>query len=379
MTEGDPGSVPERSAGSVPERSAGSVPVVDEIPPPEATPSSLRSGRGRLRPWQSAAAAGIGVVVAAGAFAVTPMQGRADFILVAWLFGTIAYLAAAGRIEGRRSVADRLAGVLMVTAAAVCLVALGSVLIYTVVRGAKALSLDFFTHSMKGVGPRDTSGGAYHAILGTLEEVFLASLISVPAGLLVAIYLTEYGTGVLAKAVSAMVDVMVGIPSVIAGLFIYAFWVLALHQGFSGFAASLALSILMLPIVVRSAEEMIKLVPASLREASYALGIARWRTLLRVVLPTASAGITTGVMLAVARVTGETAPLLLTSFGFDSIRTNPFSGPEESLPLFVFRQASSAFDTAIDRAWAAALTLIIVVVLLTVAARLLTVRNQLKP
>jgi phosphate transport system permease protein len=266
----------------------------------------------------------------------------------------------------------------MVTAAGVCLLALGSVLIYTVVRGARALSVDFFTHSMKGVGPRDTTGGAYHAIIGTLEEVLLATLLSVPAGLLVAIYLTEYGTGALAKAISAMVDVMVGIPSVIAGLFIYAFWVLALHQGFSGFAAALALSILMLPIVVRSAEEMIKLVPASLREASYALGITRWRTLLRIVLPTASAGITTGVMLAVARVTGETAPLLLTSFGFDSTRTNPFSGPEESLPLYVFRQASSAFDTAIDRAWAAALTLIVVVVLLTVAARLLTARNQLK-
>jgi len=369
------GSVPERNAGSVPERNGGSVP--DGSTAPGTAPTSLLSGRGRLTRSQSAAAAAVGIGVAAVAFAVTPLQGRADFVLVAWLFATTAYLVVAGRIEGRRSVVDRLAGVLMVTAVAVCLIALGSVLIYTVFRGAKALSIDFFTQSMKGVGPRDTTGGAYHAIIGTLEEVLLASLLSVPAGLLVAIYLTEYGTGVLARAISTMVDVMVGIPSVIAGLFIYAFWVLALHQGFSGFAASLALSILMLPIVVRSAEEMIKLVPASLREASYALGIPRWRTLLRVVLPTASTGITTGVMLAVARVTGETAPLLLTSFGFDSTRTNPFSGPEESLPLFVFRQASSAFDTAIDRAWAAALTLIVVVVLLTVVARLLTARNQL--
>ncbi len=353
--------------------------LVEELPAPELPASPLSSKRGRLRRSQSIGAAAIGVAIAAVAFVLTPLQGRADLVLVAWLFGTAAYLVAAGRVEGRRSLVDRLAGVFMVTAVAVCLIALGSVLIYTIVRGAKALRPDFFTHSMKGVGPRDTSGGAYHAIIGTLEEVLLASVISVPAGLLVAIYLTEYGTGVLARAISTMVDVMVGIPSVIAGLFIYAFWVLALHQGFSGFAAALALSILMLPIVVRSAEEMIKLVPSSLREASYALGIARWRTLLRVVLPTASAGITTGVMLAVARVTGETAPLLLTSFGFDSTRTNPFSGPEESLPLFVFRQASSAFDTAIDRAWAAALTLIVVVVLLTVAARLLTIRNQLKP
>ncbi|MDQ6797595.1 MAG: phosphate ABC transporter, permease protein PstA, partial [Actinomycetota bacterium] len=200
------GSVPERNAGSVPERNGDT--AVDEAPPPDTVPSSLSSGRTRLRRSQSLGAAAVGVIVAAIAFALTPLQGRADFLLVAWLFATVAYLVAAGRIEGRRSVVDRLAGVFMVTAVVVCLIALSSVLIYTVVRGAKALSLDFFTHSMKGVGPRDTTGGAYHAIIGTLEEVLLASLLSVPAGLLVAIYLTEYGAGALAKAISAMVDVM---------------------------------------------------------------------------------------------------------------------------------------------------------------------------
>jgi len=280
-------------------------------------------------------------------------------------------------VEGRRSVSDRLAGVLMATAVGLSMLALGSVLVYTAVRGVKAMSLDFFTHSMNGVGPRDTTGGAYHAIVGTLEQVLLAALISVPSGLVVAVYLSEYGHGRLAAAVRTVIDVMVGIPSVVAGLFIYAFWVLGLGRGFSGFAAALALSILMLPIVVRSAEEMIKLVPDSLREASYALGIARWRTVLRVVLPTASAGITTGVMLAVARVTGETAPLLLTAFGFDAIHNDPFHGPQSSLPLFVFSQASSAFENAVDRAWAGALTLIAVVLLLTVAARLVTRRNRL--
>jgi phosphate transport system permease protein len=193
----------------------------------------------------------------------------------------------------------------------------------------------------------------------------------------VAIYLTEYGRGRLGGLVRTVIDVMVGIPSIVAGLFIYAFWVLGLGRGFSGLAAAMALSILMLPIVVRSAEEMIKLVPSALREAAYALGIPRWRAILEVVLPTASAGITTGVMLAVARVTGETAPLLLTAFGFDSIHNNPLSGPQSSLPLFVFSQASSAFTTAVDRAWAGALTLIAVVLLLTVAARLVTRRNRL--
>ncbi len=337
--------------------------------------SQLRSGR--LTTAQAVGAAGAGIALAAVAFAVTPLQGRAGFLLVAYLCGTAAYLAAAARVESRRSVVDRLAAVLMISTIGVCLLALGSVLIYTVARGIKALDWYFFTHSMNGVGPRDDAGGAYHSIVGTLQQVLLAALLSVPSGLLVAIYLTEYGRGRLASLVRTVIDVMVGIPSIVAGLFIYAFWVLGLKRGFSGLAAAMALSILMLPIVVRSAEEMIKLVPSSLREAAYALGIPRWRAIVRVVLPTASAGITTGVMLAVARVTGETAPLLLTAFGFDSINNDPFSGAQSSLPLFVFTQASSAFATAVDRAWAGALTLIAVVLLLTVAARLVIRRSRL--
>lgn len=342
---------------------------------PSTSSTLLHSGR---LPRSAAIVAPMaGVAVTAVAFAVTPMQGRADFGVVAYVVATAAYLAAAARIEGRRSVVDRLAAVLLVTTVGVCLLALGSVLAYTAARGVKALSWDFFTHSMHGVGPRDDAGGAYHSILGTLEQVLLASAISVPSGLLVAIYLTEYGRGRLARLVRAVVDLMVGIPSIVAGLFVYAFWVIGLHRGFSGLAAAMALSILMLPIVVRSAEEMIRLVPPALREAAYALGIPRWRAILQVVLPTASAGITTGVMLAVARVTGETAPLLLTAFGFDSIHRDPFSGAQSSLPLFVFSQATSAFGAAVDRAWAGALTLIAVVLLLTVAARAVTRRNRL--
>ena len=337
--------------------------------------SILRAGR--LGHAQAMAVTAAGVALAAVAFWLTPLQGRAGFLLVAYLAGVVAYLLAAGRVEGRRSVVDRLAAVLMVTTVGICLVALGSVLVDTAVRGVKALDWYFLTHSMNGVGARDDAGGAYHAILGTLQQVLLATLLAVPSGLLVAIYLTEYGRGRLGSVVRTVIDVMVGIPSIVAGLFIYAFWVLGLGRGFSGFAAAMALAILMLPIVVRSAEEMIKLVPPELREAAYALGIPRWRAILRVVLPTASAGITTGVMLAVARVTGETAPLLLTAFGFDSINNDPFSGPQSSLPLFVFSQASSAFGAAVDRAWAGALTLIAVVLILTVAARLITRRNRL--
>ncbi|MDX6230894.1 MAG: phosphate transport system permease protein, partial [Frankiales bacterium] len=157
----------------------------------------------------------------------------------------------------------------------------------------------------------------------------------------------------------------------------YVFWVLGLHQGFSGFAGALALVILMLPVIIRSAEEMLLLVPTALREAAYALGVPQWKTIMRIVLPTASAGLVTGIMLAVARVIGETAPLLLTVFGTDFINNDPFSGAQSGLPMFIYNQAQQPYQTAIDRAWAGALTLILIVVVLYTAARLLTRRNLL--
>jgi len=230
---------------------------------------------------------------------------------------------------------------------------------------------------MAGIGPLSSGGGVYHAIIGTVEQVLLASLLSIPLGLLVAVYVTEYAGGALATGIRFLIDVMTGIPSIVAGLFVLAFWVLALGQGFSGFAGAMALAILELPIVVRSAEEMIKLVPASLREASYALGVAKWKTVLRIVLPTAATGITTGVMLAVARVTGETAPVLLVVGNNDFIHMSPFKGPQASLPVFIFQGAGSSSGFDVDRAWAAALTLVAIVAVLYVAARLLTRRNAL--
>jgi phosphate transport system permease protein len=278
---------------------------------------------------------------------------------------------------GRRRVVNAIAVGATAMAVLLAVVPLIAVVAFTVSRGAGALSVNFLTHSMRGVADRDIGGGAYHAILGTLEQVGLATLLSVPLGLLVAIYLVEYGTGSLAAVVRFVVDVMTGVPSIVAGLFIYAFWVLALDKGYSGLAAAFALSVLMLPIVIRASEEMLKLVPSELREASYALGVPRYRTVLRVVLPTASAGLTTAVMLAVARVTGETAPLLLTAFGLDAINTNPTKGPQSALPLFVFKQVSSPYAPAVQRAWAGALTLIGVVLLLSIAARAVTRRNQL--
>jgi len=280
------------------------------------------------------------------------------------------------KIRGRRAIVNRFATVTMWLAFLAAVIPLGAVIWYTVGRGIARFSYRFLTHSMAGVGPLDAGGGIYHAILGTVEQVLLASAISVPLGLLVAIYLNEYGGKRLTTGVRLLIDVMTGIPSIVAGLFVLAFWVLGLHKGFSGLAAAIALAILMLPVVTRSSEEMLALVPNTLREAAYALGISKWRVIVSVVLPAASTGITTGVMLAVARVTGETAPLLMTAFGSNFIHANPFAGPQESLPLYVFAQAGNAFQVNVDRAWAAAMTLILIVVLFYVVARLLTRRDS---
>jgi phosphate transport system permease protein len=281
-------------------------------------------------------------------------------------------MTAIQHISPSRRFKDRLVQALVYLSFAIAVVPLISVLWMVIKNGLARFDLEFLTHSMRNIGARDAGGGAYHAIIGTLEQVLLASLISVPIGLLTAIYLVEYGRGGrLGRVISFFVDVMTGIPSVVAGLFILAFWILVLGMPFSGFAGALALSILMMPTVVRSAEEMLLLVPNDLREASYALGVPKWRTITKVVLPTAFAGIATGVMLAVARVAGETAPLLLTVFFTDSINTDPLNGPQMGLPLYVFDQAIRPTDTAVDRAWAGALTLIVIVMLLNLAARLI--------
>jgi phosphate transport system permease protein len=271
-----------------------------------------------------------------------------------------------------RKLKDRSVQALVYLAFALAVIPLLSVLWMVLSKGLGRFDLEFFTHSQNAIGPRDAGGGAYHAIIGTVEQVLLTSLIAVPIGILTAVYLVEYGgNSRLAKVVSFFVDVMTGIPSIVAGLFVLAFWLLLLGFSFSGLAGSLALSILMLPTVVRAAEEMLKLVPNDLREASYALGVPRWRTVCFVVLPTALTGIITGVMLAVARVMGETAPLLLLVFTTDMINTNPLQGPQMALPVFIWGQAAQPNDTAIARAWTGALTLILIIMVLNLAARLI--------
>jgi len=269
-----------------------------------------------------------------------------------------------------RKLKDRSVQVLVYVAFALAVIPLVSVLWTVVQKGSKRFDGAFFTHSLNGIGANDAGGGAYHAIIGTVEQVALASIIAIPIGILTAIYLVEYGRDRrLAKVVSFFVDVMTGLPSIVAGLFVLAFWLLLLGFSYSGFAGSLALSILMMPTVVRAAEEMLKLVPNDLREAAYALGVPRWRTICFVVLPTAFTGIITGIMLAIARVMGETAPLLLTVVVTAAINNNAFVGPQMALPLFSFDLAGRPNDTSINRAWAAALTLIVIIMLLNLVAR----------
>jgi phosphate transport system permease protein len=275
-------------------------------------------------------------------------------------------------VSAGRKIKDRSVQVLVYVAFALAVIPLVSVLWTVVKKGSKRFDGAFFTHSLNGIGANDAGGGAYHAIIGTVEQVALASIIAIPIGILTAIYLVEYGRDSrLAKVVSFFVDVMTGLPSIVAGLFILAFWLLLLGFSYSGFAGALALAILMMPTVVRAAEEMLKLVPNDLREASYALGVPRWRTICFVVLPTAFTGIITGIMLAIARVMGETAPLLLTVFVTSAINNNAFEGPQMALPLFIFDQAGRPNDTAINRAWAAALTLIVIIMLLNLVARVI--------
>ncbi|EID54525.1 phosphate ABC transporter permease PstA [Saccharomonospora xinjiangensis] len=277
-------------------------------------------------------------------------------------------------VEGARKAKDRLVTAVVTGAFLLALLPLISVVITVVSKGMARFDTEFFSYSMRGV--LGEGGGVYHAIMGTLIITALATVISVPVGMLTAIYLVEYGKGKLAKAITFFVDVMTGIPSIVAGLFAYALFALIFGPGVRmGIMGAIALSVLMIPVVVRSTEEMLKLVPNELREASYALGVPKWRTILKVVLPTALAGIATGVTLAIARVIGETAPLLVTVGITTSDNFDPFDGRMATLPVFSYYQyvaPGTPPGPSLDRAWAAALLLIIIVMALNLLARLIS-------
>ncbi|MEU6406264.1 phosphate ABC transporter permease PstA [Streptomyces sp. NPDC046985] len=330
---------------------------------------SLRAAR--LPKWFPLAVAAGSVVVAVAVGLGAGLDSKVQWGLIAAVLAVLGTYGIAARVEGRRQAKDRIATTLVWVCFLLAVIPLASLIWATAARGLNVFDGYFLSHSMAGVSDTEPGGGIYHALLGTLEQVGLATAMAVPVGVLTAIYLVEYGRGGLARTVTFFVDVMTGVPSIVAGLFVLSFWILILKMGYSGFAGSLALAILMMPVVVRSTEEMLKLVPNELREASLALGVPKWRTILKVVLPTSVGGIATGVMLSVARVTGETAPVLLLVWGTNFINTNPFQDPQASLPLYIYQQYanSAGSGAAYDRAWAASLTLIGFVMILNLAAR----------
>ncbi|MFF0611878.1 phosphate ABC transporter permease PstA [Nocardia tengchongensis] len=234
--------------------------------------------------------------------------------------------------------------------------------------GAIVASLDWWTKSQNGVLPEQRTGGVYHAIYGTIVQSGIAAVIAVPLGIMAAVYLVEYGRGWLAKTTTFMVDILAGVPSIVAALFIFALWIATFGNPQSAFAVSLALVLLMLPVVVRSTEEMLKLVPDELREASYALGIPKWKTIVRIVIPTALPGMISGMLLAVARVMGETAPVLVLVGYSKAINFDVFNGNMASLPLLMYQELSNPEPAGRERIWGAALTLILIIALLYVAA-----------
>jgi phosphate transport system permease protein len=279
-------------------------------------------------------------------------------------------------VSTRRKITNNVATVLVTASVVVAIVPLVWVLFTVLSKGiAVVMSSTWWSHSQAGMTAFQAGGGAYHAIVGSLVQAAICAVISIPVGVFVGIYLVEYGGGTrLGKLTTFMVDILTGVPSMVAALFIYALWVATLGFERSGFAVSLALVLLMIPVIVRSTEEMLRIVPMDLREASYALGVPKWKTISAIVVPTALSGIVTGILLALARVMGETAPLLILVGYSQAINFDVFGGFMGSLPGMMYDQTSAgagANPIPTDRLWGAALTLVVVIALLNIGARFL--------
>ncbi len=295
----------------------------------------------------------------------------AELALAWYLLFLGVYWLVTRQLDGPVLAGDRVMTVIVFTAALAMVVPLVLILGYLVSKGLPGIHVNFFTQTQASVGPLDpaTKGGALHAIVGTLEQVALAVLLSVPLGVMCAIFLNEVG-GPLRRPVRIFVDAMSGVPTIIAGIFIYAVWVT--YFSWSGWAAAMAISISMLPIITRTSEEVLRLVPDGLREASLALGGSEWKTTWKVVLPTARSGLITAVILGIARAIGETAPLIATAFGSYVMNTNPFSGAQAALPLYIYKQVTESSSPNVQaRAWAGAYALMGLVLILFIFARLI--------
>ena len=284
-------------------------------------------------------------------------------------------------ISLRRRIKNGVATAFFMLSFAIALVPLVWVLGIVIQRGSYAIvQPGWWSHSLRGVLPEHFAGGIYHALYGTVIQAAAAAAIAIPLGFMTAVYLAEYGSGWLARFTTFMVDVLAGLPSIVAALFIFSLWIATLGFPQSAFAVSLALVLLMLPVVVRSTEEMLRLVPQDLREASYALGIPKWKTIMRVVVPIALPGMVTGILLAIARVMGETAPVLVLVGYSRSINLDIFNGNMASLPLLIYSELNNPEHAGFLRVWGAALTLIIVVALVyliaALANRLIALRRR---
>lgn len=304
---------------------------------------------------------------------IAPLRGGLGFVLVTYAVFLAVYAFMLSLTENRPAVVDRVMGVVMATTACIAFLALITVISFVFVRGWDALHhVNFFTQDMGSTGPADplTSGGIKHAIVGTLITMSISLLITMPLGIGCAVFLTETRSK-LARPVRTIVDAMTALPSILAGLFIFATWILTFGFERSGLAAALATSIMMLPIIIRSSDVVLRLVPGNLREASAALGAPLWRTVWFVVLPTARSGLATSVILGVARGVGETAPVLLTAGVTASLSVNPVKNPMMTLPLAAFEFVRSPQPNMIARGFATAATLMVVVLLLFSVARVL--------
>jgi phosphate transport system permease protein len=279
-----------------------------------------------------------------------------------------------GHLSVRRRLANNAATTFFVISFVGALVPLVWVLSVVVARGWYAVTRSgWWTHSLRGVLPEEFAGGVYHALYGTLVQAGVAAVLSVPLGLMTAVFLVEYGSGRLVRLTTFMVDVLAGVPSIVAALFIFSLWIATLGFEQSAVAVSLALVLLMLPVVVRSTEEMLRLVPDDLREASYALGVPKWKTIVRIVIPIAMPGIVSGVLLAIARVIGETAPVLVLVGYSRSINYDIFHGNMASLPLLIYSELTNPEHAGFLRIWGAALSLIIIVAAINLLAGLFRV------
>ena len=319
----------------------------------------------------------VSLIAAVAIVQLTALKGKLAYLLVFFLVYTAISTLYRGMKTGGAAAKNNIVQSLVTTAALIAITPILSILATVFTKGAKGISFGIFTRDMSLSTPTDplTAGGLLHAITGTLTLVLCALILSVPIGILTALYLTEI-RGRFTRPIRFLVQAMSGVPSIVAGLFILSAVLYPITKQYSGLMGSLALTILMIPTIARTSEEVLKLIPNDLREAGVALGGTQWRTVAMIVIPAARSGLVTAMILGIARIAGETAPLLLLTGGGDRVNPNPFAGPMGSLPYYIWKSFNAGSPEAITRAWAGLLVLLIVVFILFISARLLVNRKK---